>query len=138
MSILLHKLSREELIESLLEVTVTNSDDFLKIKETLERMGIANRKTNTLYQSCHILHKRGKYYIVHFKELFALDGREVDISDEDLARRNGIAYLLQEWNLCKPVIEMQNDMVKQLSLAVISFKDKADWTLLPKYKIGSV
>jgi hypothetical protein len=125
-------------IEDLLEVKLKNEDDFLKVKETLTRIGVASRKDKTLYQSCHILHKRGKYYIVHFKELFALDGKNTDFEDNDLGRRNAIANLLSEWGL----IEIVNKDKSSLPLAplsqikIISYKEKNDWELTAKYNIG--
>jgi hypothetical protein len=125
-------------IEELLEVKLKNEDDFLKVKETLTRIGVASRKDKTLYQSCHILHKRGKYYIVHFKELFALDGKNTDFEDNDLGRRNAIANLLSEWGL----IEIVNKDKSSLPLAplsqikIISYKEKNDWELTAKYNIG--
>ena len=125
-------------IQSLVEVTLNDADDFLKVKETLTRIGIPSRKDNTLYQSCHILHKQGKYYITHFKELFALDGKPTDFSESDIARRNTIANLLAEWNLVKLV-----DVAKSLEpiapisqVKIIVFKDKANWNLQSKYNIG--
>lgn len=126
------------IIQSLVEVTLNDADDFLKVKETLTRIGIPSRKDNTLYQSCHILHKQGKYYITHFKELFALDGKPTDFSESDIARRNTIANLLAEWNLVKLV-----DVAKSLEpiapisqVKIIVFKDKANWNLQSKYNIG--
>tara|TARA_R100000697_G_scaffold35038_1_gene46649 strand:- start:1677 stop:2084 length:408 start_codon:yes stop_codon:yes gene_type:complete len=125
-------------VEDLIEVTLYEDDDFLKIKETLTRIGISSRKENRLYQSCHILHKRGKYYIVHFKELFALDGLPSNFSDEDKARRNTIVNLLDEWELCEIVHpEKTKDPVLSIKqLKIISHKEKQDWELCPKYHIG--
>ena len=125
-------------VEDLIEVELFEDDDFLKIKETLTRIGISSRKENKLYQSCHILHKRGKYYIVHFKELFALDGLPSNFSDEDKARRNTIVNLLDEWELCEIVnIEKTKDPVLNIKqLKIISHKEKEDWDLCPKYHIG--
>jgi hypothetical protein len=125
-------------IEDLLEVRLKDEDDFLKVKETLTRIGVASRKDKTLYQSCHILHKRGKYYIVHFKELFALDGKSTDFEDNDLARRNTIAKLLQEWGLVEIVRESQAEQpVAPLSqIKIISYREKDDWELMAKYNIG--
>ena len=125
-------------IEDLLEVRLKNEDDFLKVKETLTRIGVASRKDKTLYQSCHILHKRGKYYIVHFKELFALDGKSTDFEDNDLARRNTIAKLLQEWGLVEIVRESQAEQpVAPLSqIKIISYREKDEWELMAKYNIG--
>lgn len=125
-------------IEELLEVKLKDEDDFLKVKETLTRIGVASRKDKTLYQSCHILHKRGKYYIVHFKELFALDGKSTDFEDNDLARRNTIAKLLQEWGLVEIVREGQAEQpVAPLSqIKIISYREKDEWELTAKYNIG--
>lgn len=116
-------------------------DDFLKIKETLTRIGIANQKTKTLYQTAHILHKQGKYYIVHFKELYKLDGRETTLTDSDLSRRTAIALLLEQWGLCDIVGEMTKEEREEImrslkTLKVLSFGLKKDWTLKPKYAIG--
>jgi hypothetical protein len=126
------------LLETLLEVTIAEEEDFLKIKETLTRIGVASKKEKKLYQSCHILHKRGKYYIVHFKELFLLDGKQSDFSDEDKARRNTIANLLAEWNLIK-IIDQDNFQEPRAPLShikILPHKEKADWVLESKYSIG--
>ena len=125
-------------IEDLLEVKLKNEDDFLKVKETLTRIGVASRKDKTLYQSCHILHKRGKYYIVHFKELFALDGKNTDFEDNDLGRRNAIANLLSEWGLVEIVNKDKSSLpVAPLSqIKIISYKEKDEWELTAKYNIG--
>lgn len=124
-------------VDSLLEITLPNDDDFLKIKETLTRIGIASKKDKTLYQSCHILHKRGRYYIVHFKELFLLDGRHSEFTEDDMARRNMIALLLEEWGLVNIV---NRDLIGILAPAnqikIISHKDKSDWMLISKYTVG--
>jgi hypothetical protein len=126
------------IIQSLVEVTLNDADDFLKVKETLTRIGIPSRKDNTLYQSCHILHKQGKYYITHFKELFALDGKPTDFSESDIARRNTIANLLAEWNLVKLVdVAKSIEPIAPISqVKIIVFKDKANWNLQSKYNIG--
>lgn len=126
------------LIDSLIEVKLNETDDFLKVKETLTRIGVASRKDNVLYQSCHILHKKGKYYITHFKELFALDGKNTDFSDNDRARRNTIANLLDEWGLIKLADSGKSAApVAPLSqIKIIAFKDKNNWTLQSKYNIG--
>lgn len=125
-------------IEDLLEVRLKNEDDFLKVKETLTRIGVASRKDRTLYQSCHILHKRGKYYIVHFKELFALDGKSTDFEENDLGRRNTIAKLLEEWGLVeiakKEQAELPSAPLSQIK--IISYKEKDEWELTAKYNIG--
>ena len=121
--------------EQMLEVGLKEPDDFLKIRETLSRIGVASRKERKLYQSCHILHKQGRYYIVHFKELFALDGKETNLSDNDIARRNSIAKLLNDWGLVE--IIGNTDMVAPLSqIKIISFKEKNEWILETKYNIG--
>jgi hypothetical protein len=119
-------------------VTLKQDDDFLKVKETLTRIGVSSRRENKLYQSCHILHKRGKYYIVHFKELFALDGLPTDISETDLGRRNAIANLLDEWELLEVVdIEKtENPRVSLAQIKILSYNEKKDWELIPKYHIG--
>jgi hypothetical protein len=125
-------------IEDLLEVRLKNEDDFLKVKETLTRIGVASRKDRTLYQSCHILHKRGKYYIVHFKELFALDGKNTDFEDNDLGRRNTIAKLLEEWGLVEIVKAEQAELPSAplSQIKIISYKEKDEWELTAKYNIG--
>lgn len=125
-------------IEDMVEVTLSKNDDFLKVKETLTRIGLASKKDNTLYQSCHILHKQGKYYIVHFKELFALDGKPSDITENDLARRNTIANLLEEWDLIEIVKPKQTEdpIVSLSQVKIIPFKEKSDWNLVTKYNIG--
>lgn len=125
-------------LETLLEVRIAEEEDFLKIKETLTRIGVASKKEKKLYQSCHILHKRGKYYIVHFKELFLLDGKQSDFSDEDKARRNTIANLLAEWNLIK-IVDQENFQEPRAPLShikILPHKEKADWVLESKYSIG--
>lgn len=122
----------------MLEIKLADSDAFLKIRETLTRIGIANNKTKTLCQSCHILQKRGKHYIVHFKELLALDGREVDFNEEDLERRNDIAKLLEEWGLCS-IINTEDAVSERLNkFRVISYRDATEggWDLKHKYIIG--
>jgi len=125
-------------IGEMVEIILKESDDFLKVKETLTRIGVASRKEKTLYQSCHILHKQSKYYIVHFKELFALDGKPYNFSDTDVARRNTISNLLEEWNLVKLVDpEKTKDPTLPLNqLKILSFSEKEEWTLTPKYNIG--
>ncbi len=121
--------------EQMLEVVLKEPDDFLKIRETLSRIGVASRKERKLYQSCHILHKQGRYYIVHFKELFALDGKETNLSENDIARRNTIANLLYDWGL----VEVKGDSTPTAPLSqikIISFKEKDEWILETKYNIG--
>jgi hypothetical protein len=123
--------------DSMLEVTLPEPDNFLKVRETLTRIGVASRKDKTLYQSCHILHKQGRYFIVHFKELFALDGKEANITLGDIERRNTIANLLSDWGLLKIVVPSKAEERVSLSqIKVVSFKEKADWTLTAKYNIG--
>ena len=124
--------------DDLLEVTLKAEDDFLKVRETLTRMGVSSKKENKLYQRCHILHKRGKFYIVHFKELFALDGLPTDIDDTDIGRRNTIANLLDEWGLVEIVDDKKasDPIVSLAQMKIIPFKDKQNWELVPKYHIG--
>ena len=121
--------------ELMLEVTLNEADDFLKVRETLSRIGVASRKERKLYQSCHILHKQGRYFIVHFKELFALDGKPTNISVNDLERRNTIAGLLEDWDLIK--ITGNNEQKAPLSqIKVLSYREKDEWLLETKYNIG--
>ena len=121
---------------SMLEVTLNEPDDFLKVRETLTRIGVASRKYKKLYQSCHILHKQGRYFIVHFKELFLLDGKKSNLEENDIARRNTIAQLMSDWGLigmdtnAEPLAPMRQ-------IKIIPFKEKNDWELCPKYNIGS-
>ena len=123
--------------DMMLEVTLKEPDDFLKVRETLTRIGVASRKERKLYQSCHILHKRGKYYIVHFKELFALDGKPTNITTNDVQRRNRIAKLLSDWGLVEITrAEEAEDLAPLNQIKVLSFKDKGEWTLESKYNIG--
>ena len=123
---------------SMVEETLKAPDDFLKVRETLTRIGVASRNENKLYQSCHILHKQGKYYIVHFKELFLLDGKNSDFSDNDMQRRNRITKLLSDWGLVDVVNE---EMIAEASsvsqIKILPHKEKAEWELIPKYSIGS-
>ena len=129
----------ENIIDSMIEVRLKEADDFLKVRETLTRIGIASRKDKTLFQSCHILHKQGKYYIVHFKELFALDGKASNFSENDKARRNTIANLLAEWELISlaDVGKTEEPTVPLSQLKILSFKEKDEWELTPKYNIGN-
>ena len=125
-------------LESLIEVKLGEEDDFLKVRETLTRIGVASRKDKTLYQSCHILHKQGKYYIVHFKELFALDGKPSDFSEEDKGRRNTIVKLLSDWGLIA-VVDPDKIVDPQTPLnqiKILPFKEKNEWSLVTKYNIG--
>ena len=121
--------------EKMLEVSLKEPDDFLKIRETLSRIGVASRKERKLYQSCHILHKQGRYYIVHFKELFALDGKITNLSENDLQRRNTIANLLRDWGLVE-VIGTSEPVAPLSQIKIISFKEKDEWILETKYNIG--
>ena len=125
-------------INSLVEVTLNNPDDFLKVRETLTRIGVASKKEKTLYQSCHILHKQGRYYIVHFKELFALDGKPSNITESDVARRNTIIKLLKEWELVdiNEPDSVENPTAPISQIKVLPFKDKEEWALTAKYNIG--
>ena len=123
---------------SMLEVTLNEPDDFLKVRETLTRIGVASRKENKLFQSCHILHKQGRYFIVHFKELFLLDGKKSNLEENDIARRNTIATLMSDWGL----ISIQNKEVTEpkaplRQIKIIPFKEKDKWELCPKYNIGN-
>ena len=126
------------IVDSLVEVTLPSQDSFLKVKETLTRIGVASKKDKILYQSCHILHKQGRYYIVHFKELFILDGKTNTLSDEDRGRRNTIVNLLEEWGLVVAVKpEAVQDPVSPLSqIKVLPYKEKDEWSLVAKYSIG--
>tara|TARA_R100001463_G_scaffold35836_2_gene77661 strand:- start:1818 stop:2240 length:423 start_codon:yes stop_codon:yes gene_type:complete len=123
--------------DDMIEVTLKEPDDFLKVRETLTRIGVASRKEKKLYQSCHILHKKGQYYIVHFKELFALDGKKANLTDNDVQRRNRIIKLLSDWGLVEIVKDDTIKGVAPLSqIKVIAYKEKGDWTLESKYNIG--
>ena len=125
-----------ELLSELVEVGLKKPEDFLKIKETLTRIGISS-KDKKLFQSCHIFHKKGKYYIVHFKELFKIDGKPCDISIEDIQRRNAIACLLEEWGLLEIVDKLKvEDKIHIRKMKIIPFKEKQEWELIPKYNIG--
>jgi hypothetical protein len=125
-------------LSNFVEVKLKEQDDFLKVRETLTRIGVSSRKEKTLFQSCHILHKQGVYYIVHFKELFALDGKETNFDESDLSRRNAIAKLLEEWGLIKIVNPdiMKDNIAPLHQIKIISFKEKDQWQLIPKYNIG--
>ncbi len=125
-------------VNSMIEILLANDEDFLKVRETLTRIGIASKKNNTLYQSCHILHKQGRYFLVHFKELFALDGKTTNFSGEDMARRNTIVNLLAEWDLVElKSPEKSQDPVALIStIKVLSYNEKSQWNLEPKYNIG--
>ena len=123
---------------SMVEVRLKQPDDFLKVRETLTRIGVASRSERKLFQSCHILHKQGKYYIVHFKELFLLDGKQSDFSDNDLQRRNRITKLLSDWGLVDVVDEQMIEDVSSISqIKILPHKEKNEWELIPKYSIGS-
>ena len=124
--------------QSMLEITLNEPDDFLKVRETLTRIGVASRKEKRLFQSCHILHKQGRYFIVHFKELFLLDGKKANLEGTDLARRNTIAQLMSDWGLIE--IQKSDDVNGQATLRqikIIPFREKSEWELCPKYNIGS-
>ena len=125
-------------VETLVEVELGNEEAFLKVKETLTRIGVASRKDKKLYQSCHILHKKGKYYIVHFKELFTLDGKNSSFSEEDQGRRNTIANLLEEWDLVKIVEpeKTQGNVAPLAQIKILQYKKKSEWELVAKYNIG--
>ena len=124
-------------VDNMVEVSLRQPDDFLKVRETLTRIGVASRKERKLFQSCHILHKKGKYYIVHFKELFALDGKHANITSNDVERRNRITKLLSDWGLVNIVIENDLGILAPLNqIKVISYKDKKEWVLESKYNIG--
>ena len=123
--------------DDMLEVTLNEPDDFLKVRETLSRIGVASRKEKKLYQSCHLLHKKGKYYVVHFKELFALDGKKSTLTQNDIQRRNTISLLLQDWNLIDIVKkDITEDKAPLSQIKVLPFKEKKEWTLSAKYNIG--
>jgi hypothetical protein len=125
-------------LSKFVEVVFNEPDDFLKVRETLTRIGVSSRKEKVLYQSCHILHKQGQYYIVHFKELFALDGKPSNISENDIQRRNAIAKLLEEWGLIKilnPKL-LEDNIAPLHQIKIIAFKEKDEWSLIPKYNIG--
>jgi len=125
-------------LSKFVEVTLVEQDDFLKVRETLTRIGVSSRKEKVLYQSCHILHKQGKYYIVHFKELFALDGKLSTITENDIQRRNAIANLLEEWGLLKIINydTVEHNMAPIHQIKIIAFKEKDEWELITKYNIG--
>ena len=122
--------------DKMVEILLSEPDDFLKVRETLTRIGVASRKEQKLYQSCHILHKQGKYYIVHFKELFALDGKRANLSINDVQRRNRIIQLLSDWGLVTTVVNEPLDIAPLNQIKVISYKEKGNWTLETKYNIG--
>ena len=121
--------------ENMLEIGLNEPDDFLKVRETLSRMGVASRKERKLYQSCHILHKQGRYFLTHFKELFALDGKQTNLSENDIARRNTIANLLKDWGLIS-IMGDASDCAPLSQIKVLSFREKGDWELCTKYNIG--
>ena len=121
--------------EQMLEIGLKEPDDFLKVRETLSRIGVASRKERKLYQSCHILHKQGRYYIVHFKELFALDGKKTNLSENDVARRNTITVLLRDWGLIE-ILGEPSPVAPLSQIKVLSYREKSEWTLETKYNIG--
>lgn len=135
-------LSRDELVDTFLEIQPMNTDDFLKVKETLTRIGIANRTDKVLYQSCLLLHKKGRFYICHFKELFAMDEKDTKMYREDYARRNHVAHLLEQWNLVniinKDIAHIPSEAGSPVNVYVLSHKNKVDWKLVSKYAIGTV
>ena len=122
--------------DKMVEILLSEPDDFLKVRETLTRIGVASRKEKKLYQSCHILHKQGKYYIVHFKELFALDGKRANLSVNDVQRRNRIIQLLSDWGLITTVTDETLDIAPLTQIKVIAYKEKNNWSLETKYNIG--
>tara|TARA_B100000941_G_scaffold59282_1_gene38834 strand:+ start:42 stop:464 length:423 start_codon:yes stop_codon:yes gene_type:complete len=122
--------------ENMIEILLSEPDDFLKVRETLTRIGVASRKEKKLYQSCHILHKQGKYFIVHFKELFALDGKRANLTLNDIQRRNRIIQLLSDWGLITTIIDEKLDIAPLNQIKVISYKEKGEWSLETKYNIG--
>ncbi len=126
----------DDIVDSMIEVGLDEPDDFLKVKETLTRIGVASRKERKLYQSCHILHKQGRYYIVHFKELFMLDGKPSDFIENDVFRRNTIINLLVEWGLVNLVRGDIEDTVPLNQIKILSYAEKDEWELVPKYNIG--
>ena len=128
----------DDLVKDLVEITFEKEHDFLKIRETLSRIGVASRKSQELFQSCHILHKRGKYYIVHFKELFKLDGKPTNLDENDIGRRNTIVSLLEQWNLVKVVNKsmIQEPRASLSQVKIIPYKEKSEWILTAKYSIG--
>ena len=133
-------MENEDIFKGLgVEIKLKSEDDFLKVKETLTRIGISSRKEKKLYQSCHILHKRGRYAIMHFKELFEMDGLESNMTDSDIGRRNTITSLLEEWGLIKIEYPFEDDepMANIGKIKIISYKEKSDWELIPKYHIGN-
>jgi hypothetical protein len=137
----LDRLERDDLVTTLVEIEPVNSDEFLKIKESLTRIGIANRTKKELYQTCLLLHKKGRYFIVHFKELFSMDGRETEIYEDDYIRRNHICKLLEQWGLIKIVNrDIMYEVVKDIpiSVYVLPYKEKSNWKLITKYAIGTV
>jgi hypothetical protein len=125
-------------IQDMVEVTLNEPDDFLKVRETLTRIGVASRKENKLFQSCHILHKQGRYFIVHFKELFLLDGKKSNLEENDILRRNSVATLLGDWGLIQILDKSKvSECAPLRQIKIISHKEKNDWELVPKYNIGS-
>ena len=121
--------------DKMLEITINEPDSFLKIKETLTRIGVASKKEPVLYPSCHILHKRGRYFICHFKELFAIEGKKSDISVDDVARRNTIAKLLEQWGLCQLVIQEPTPLANLSNIKIVPYRDKTKWTIKPKFQM---
>ena len=133
-------MNTDDILKDFVEVKLPDPQAFLKVKETLTRIGVASKKDKTLYQSCHILHKQSHYYLVHFKQMFMLDGKPTDLSENDLSRRNAIAILLEDWGLIKIVNESQVQQPEPIFISqikILSHKEKNDWLLVPKYNIGS-
>lgn len=127
----------DNLVNSFVEIRLLDDQNFLKIRETLTRIGIPSKKEKVLYQSCHILHKKGHFYIVHFKELFKLDGKDSSLDQTDITRRNTVAHLLQDWGLCQLIDPARAQPVEQnSSLSILTFSEKKNWKLVPKYNIG--
>jgi hypothetical protein len=127
----------DEVVDRFIEITLRQDEDFLKVKETLTRIGVASRRQNRLFQTCHILHKKGRYYIVHFKEMFLLDGKPTSLCEADIGRRNTIANLLSEWGLVDLVhTDMCSECVPLSQIKILAFRDKQKWELIPKYTIG--
>lgn len=133
----MNAMTQNDVLNNMIEVQLVKDDDFLKVRETLERIGIPSKQTKELFQSCHILHKRGKYYLCHFKELFGLDGRTMDISEQDYARRNKIIQLLQEWNMIKLDKNTRLEPMGSVgSFKIVKHSERDQWKLSPKYRIG--
>lgn len=131
------KIDRDELVKTFIQVKLPEENNFLKIKETLSRIGVASKREKKLFQSCHILHKKGSYYIVHFKELFMLDGQDIEMNKEDILRRNTIAYLLEGWELLNIVSPPNLETTSLANIKIVPFKDKHEWDFEVKYTMGT-